>query len=573
MRDVLAALLSARRFTGRFLLTAVIGFATVGAGIGLMTTSAFLISKAARHPPILDLAVAIVGVRFFGIARGVLRYTERLVSHDLTFRLLRELRVSTFRALTRLAPAGIERFRSGDVLSRIVADVDTLQHVYTRVATPPLVALAVAALAATAGALFLPAVGVVIALALLTGILLVPLLTGALGTRHGRIVGPAKAALSIGVIDIVQGAPEIAAFGREQDFLDEIELRDAELTRSVRSAAWLRGFGEAAVIVLTGAAVIGTLVFAVEAVSTGRLDGIYLAVLVMLAMASFEAVSPLPEAFQQLGASADAARRLTSLAVQPLPVPEPADPTPGPHPGRIVLENVWLRYGADKEWVLRGVDIRLDPGRRVALVGASGAGKTSVAEVLLRFRPIDRGSFRISGTNVNQFSTDAVRRVIGLAGDDAHAFNGTIRDNLLIGNPDATDDQMRDALTASGLRHWPQDLVDGWETPVGELGTAISGGERRRLSLARTLLAEFSVLILDEPTAGLDDATSRAVMADYLDATTGRTTLLITHRPEGLHDMDEVLFLADGVIAARGPHNELVGSSEAYRDLWQQPGD
>lgn len=555
----------ARRHRTRLAVAGGAGFATIASSIGLLTVSAYLISKAALQPPILDLTVAIVGVRFFALARAAFRYGERLITHDLSFRLLSDLRVRVAKAVIRLAPAGLEGLRSGDLLTRVTRDVDALQQIFVRVIMPPVIAIPAVILAGAVGWLLLPAVGlVVVTTVVFTGVA-VPMLVNRLGAVVNRHVADDRAVLATAVVDLTNGAAEVIAYGRQTDFLERLNQVQDRSNRRERLSSWLEGVGSAAVQLMTGTAIVLALAVAVPAVRTGALSGVNLAVVVMLMMASFEAVAGLPEAFQHLGASLASAERIFSVIDTRSPVPEPSDPVPVPPFGGLALEEAWLRY--DTDWVLRGVNLRLDRGRRIALVGESGAGKTTIADALVRFRNLDRGTYAIGGVDARSCSTSEIRRVIGLVSDDAHLFKSTLGENLRIGAPDAADERLLEVLDAVRLGEWFRQLPDGLGTEIG--AGLVSGGEQRRIALARALLAAFPVLILDEPTAGLDEATASDVMDVFLDATRHRTTLLITHRLHGLEDVDEILVLEGGRIAARGTHAELLDSDERYSRMWE----
>lgn len=561
----------ARPFRARLALAGLLGFLTVGTSIGLMATSAWLISKAALRPDVAALSLAIVAVRGFGISRGVFRYAERLVSHDLTFRLLADLRVRVYEGIEPLAPAGLAGSSSGDLLSRMVADVESLQHLFVRVLAPPVVAALTLALAAGIAATLAPAAAVAIAAAMLVAGVAVPWL--ARRAARGDAAGAAAtgAALTQAVVDALQGAAELAAFGREADAAQRIGELDRRATRLARRAALRDGATEALETLLAGLAFWAALVLAVPAVRSGRLPGVALAVVVMIALAAFEAVLPLPQAFRHLESSLAAARRLFAVIDAPPPVSDPPHPRRA-RPGVLALQGARLRYGPGEPWALDGVDLRLAPGARVALVGPSGAGKTTVANALLRFRELDAGRATLDGVDLRDLAQADVRRVVGLAAEDAHLFNTSVRENLRLARPGASDDELADVARRARVLGWVESLPAGWDTIVGERGALVSGGQRQRLALARALLADFPILVLDEPTANLDPPTARRLMSDLLAASKGRSVLVITHRLAGLEGVDEVVVLDGGRVVERGTHGDLLARRGRYRRMWEAEG-
>jgi ABC-type multidrug transport system fused ATPase/permease subunit len=307
-------------------------------------------------------------------------------------------------------------------------------------------------------------------------------------------------------------------------------------------------------------------------VGHGTLTRVPLAVLTLTALASFEAVTLMPAAALQLGSARASAGRIGAILDTPDPVADPPAPRPLPAaPAHVQLSGVQVRYEPDGPLVLDGFDLDLPPGRRVALIGPSGAGKSTVAAVLLRFRDPVGGSVTLNGADLASYAAEAVRAVIGGCPQDPHIFDGNIRDNLRLARADATDDELAAAAARARLLPWIDSLSLGWDTPVGAHGAAMSGGERQRLALARALLADPAVLILDEPTAHLDPEARAALTADLLTLTTGRATLLITHELEGLDQVDEIIVLDHGKVAQRGPHEELIRAAGPYRQLHEAP--
>ena len=526
----------------RAALAAGLGALTVIFGAGLMATAGYLISRAAERPAILSLTVAIVGVRFFGLARPLTRYLERLASHDLALRVLGRVRVRVYRRIEPLAPAQLEGYRHGDLLARMVADVDALQNLHLRAVGPPIVALLAGVVAVGVTGAFLPAAGLVLAAGLVVGGVAVPALAGALGRRGGRRQATARGELSAELVELLGAAPELVAYGGEGDALTRLRVADRALVRLARRDALVGGVADGAGLAVVGATVAGVLAVAVGASSDGHLDRVLIAMLALLALASFEAVQPLAAAARELSATLAAGRRVLELADTEAAIVDPGAPAAPPAwPFAVALEGVRACYAPGERPALNGVSFRLEPGRRLALVGASGAGKTTVVNLLLRFLDPEAGRLTIAGRDVREYRQEDVRRAIAVAGQDSHVFSASIRENVRLARPDAEDGEIEGALRRARLWPWVVGLPDGWDTDVGEDASELSGGQRQRLVLARALLVDAPVLVLDEPTAHLDPSTAQELMRDVFAAADDRSVLLITHRPEGLDLVDEII--------------------------------
>ena len=510
-----------------------------------------------------------VAVRALSVGRGTFRYCERLTSHDVAFRVLADIRVSIYRRLERLAPAGFRAFRSGDLLARLISDVDATQDLFIRAVAPPLVAGLVGAGAVVACLLLLaPAAGVLAAGLVAAGVA-VPLLAAGRARIAARRTAPARGELSASLTGLVAGAADLHAFGAQEGALATVTTHDRSLTRLARRSASAEGLGAGLIAAATGLTLWGVLLLGVAAVGTGGLTRVTLAVLALTALAAFEAVAALPSAAVQLGHSRASAARVGEVLDAPDPVTDPAAPRPLPGgPLRVTLRDARVRYEPDGPFALDGVDLDLAAGQRVALVGPSGAGKSTVAAVLLRFCDLAGGSATLGGHDLRAYRADDVRTVIGGCTQDPHIFNASIRENLRLARPAATDSELAEAARQARLLPWIQSLPRGWDTPAGTRGGAVSGGERQRLALARALLAGPGLLILDEPTAHLDPETRAAVTADLLEATKGRATLFITHELRGLDQVDEIVVLEAGRVTGHGTHDELLRECPLYQQMW-----
>jgi len=529
---------------GRMALAVGLGALAVGFGVALMTAAGYLISRAAEQPPILALTTTIVLVRFFALARPLARYLERLASHDLALRALGRIRSTVYREIEPLAPGELDAYRRGDLVNRLVADVDALQGLYVRGIGPPLVALVVSMACVVATAVVLPAAAVVLALGLALGGVAVPLLAARLSRFVGRRQAVARGELAAELAEILRGAPELAAYGREDDAFGRVASADAELRRLSRRDAFVSGVADAALVLVAGLTLVGVFTLAVAAHDGGTLDRVLVATLALLALSSFDAVAPLAAAARELPSTLASGARVLELTGRMPAITDPSTPVSASSaPVAVALEDVTARYGSGPA-VLDGVTLTIEPGQRVALVGPSGAGKTTVTNLFLRFLDPERGRVVIGGRDARELRLEDVRRTFALAGQEAHVFASSIRENLKLGRPDATDDELVDALRRARLADWVESLPEGLDALVGEEGGRLSGGQRQRLVVARALLADASVLVLDEPTAHLDPDTAEALVADVFDAARDRSVLLITHRPEGLDLVDEIVSLA-----------------------------
>jgi ATP-binding cassette, subfamily C, bacterial CydC len=562
----------ARPLRGRLVLSVLAGATATSCAVALLATSGFLLARASEHPSILAISVAVVAVRALSVGRGVFRYLERLTSHDVAFRVLADIRVAIYRRLERLAPAGLAAFRSGDLLATLISDVDATQDLFIRGIGPPLAAGLVGAGAVTACLLILVPSGGVLALGLLAAGAGVPALAVAASRRAARATAAARGELGATVTDLLSGAADLHAFGAQDAALAAAVEADGKLTALARRFAAATGLGNGLITGLTGLTVWGVLILGVAAVEHGTLTRVPFAVLALTALASFEAVTVMPAAALQVGSARASAIRIGEILDTPDPVAEPAAPRPLPAgPVHVRLSGVQVRYEPDGPLALDGFDLDLPPGRRVALIGPSGAGKSTVAAVLLRFRDPVGGCITLDGADLASYAADTVRTVIGGCPQDPHIFDASIRDNLRLARPGASEEELAAAAARARLLPWIDSLPQGWDTPAGAHGAAMSGGERQRLALARALLADPAVMILDEPTAHLDPEARAALTDDLLALTEGRATLFITHEMEGLDQVDEIIVLERGKVTQRGTHEQLVRTGGPYRQLHETP--
>jgi len=549
-------------------LASFLGFLTIGSSIGLMMTSAYIISKAALHPSIAVLQVAIVGVRFFGISRGIFRYLERYVSHEVTFRLLAKFRVWFYRSIEPLSPARLLRYRSGDLLTRVVSDIENLEHMYVRVIAPPFVAafvlLLMWALLGTFSAIF----AWVLTLAFFAAGLGIPAVTWLLSRPIGRQWASLQSRVNTATIDGVQGMADLVAFGQAGEHFDNLKRLYQTYTRLQHKMATITGLYDSLMNLFLNATVIAMLLVAIPKVTFSFLDGVYLAVLVMGVMAAFEAIFPLPTAVQFLDQSLQSAGRLFEIADAQPAVRDSEEPASLPQNYSLTVQNLSFTYPDSTDPVLKNISFEVPENHVIAIVGPSGAGKSTLVHLLLRFYDYSEGHIRVASQELRTLKQEEWRRQLSVVSQSTHLFNGTVAENLRLAKPDARTAELVDAAKQAEIHSFIQNLPQGYHTWIGEQGLQLSGGERQRLALARAILKNSPILILDEPTANLDAITEEKILHTLWKIARTRTTLLITHRLAGLENAHRIYVLRDGKIREEGTHTELLASGGDYAKMW-----
>jgi thiol reductant ABC exporter CydC subunit len=557
------------------LLATGLGALTIASSIALLATSAYLISAAALQPSIAELQVAIVGVRFFGLSRGIFRYLERLCAHETTFRLLGEIRLWFYRALEPLAPAGLGDERSGDLLNRFQADIDTLENFYVRVLAPPLVAV-----------LVLGGVGLFMAgfdVRLSTALLVVLLLAGVgltwvslrLGRRPGRELVEDRASLQAELVDGLQGLPDLLVYDGLPAYLERIETSQSALMRAQTQMADIRGAQNALTQLLSGLGAWLVLVLGIQLVSTGSMKGVYLAVIVLAAMASFEAVQGLPLAAQYLESNLQAARRFFALADTPPEVVDRPGSSVEVRSSHLTVSHLGFSYAGTpvEKPTLLDINFDLPPGKHLAIVGPSGSGKSTLLQILLRLREMQAGEVMLGGQDVHGYTQESVRGCFSALPQNGYIFNASLRENLLVANPSAPSEQLEQTLKSACLQELVSSLPEGLETQVGERGLQLSGGERQRLCLARMLLKQANIYLLDEPGTQLDTRLEGRIVRNLQAVLQGHSLVWITQRLAGMDWMDEILVMHTGRIVQRGTHRVLVQEAGLYRQMWEAQND
>jgi ATP-binding cassette subfamily C protein CydC len=544
-----------------------LSFATLVANVGLMAMSGWFIAAmalAGLAEVSMNYFTPAATIRTFAILRTVGRYGERLVTHEATFRVLAQLRVWFYTHLEPLAPARLQHYRSGDLLSRIRSDIDTLDNLYLRLLVP----LAVALLGFVGVGIFLARydaslAAVNLALLLLAGVA-VPWLVQRLGRRPGRALVESNAALHASAVDGLQGMGELLVYGAAQRHNARLQAHSRALSDAQGQMSRLSGLSQAALGLCANLTAWLVALLAIPLLGNGALEKPELAMLLLFALASFELVLPLPLAFQMVGQTLSAARRIFEIVDAQPQAPDPAQPSPQPAHFGLALEGVTFRYEEGEAPVLADIDLALPAGKRVAVVGASGSGKSTLLNLLLRFWDPQQGRLTLGGHDLRQFHGEELRRHIAVVAQASHLFTTTLRENLRLANTQASEAQLAAALATAQLSEFVTALPEGLDTWLGEAGLRLSGGQARRVAIARALLKDAPVLLLDEPTEGLDPATERELMQALYRLMEGRTVLLITHRLVGLETMDEIVVLERGRIVERGRHNELLRAGGIY---------
>lgn len=544
---------------------------TVTSHIGLMATSSYLLARAALQPPIMDLMITIVGVRFFGISRAVFRYFERLVSHDVTFRVLSRMRMIVYKGIEPLAPARLKELRSGDLLSRIVGDVEVQQNLFLRVLAPPLVAVLVLLGYGGFLAYFNQGFTMILAAFFLAAGVALPLLVRALGRGIGQMKIQAKARMYTFILDSLQGMPEMLAFGQTGAVFQRIQEAQSELSHSERRMAKVTGTANALMGMSSHLGMLAVLVLGIILVEGRQIDGVLLGMLALGVLSSFEAVATLPAGQQYLEENEAAGRRLKHLIDEGRNLEKEKGrlDAPGLEP-ELAFENVRFRYEPDGPWVLDNISVKIPRGRRIGIVGQSGAGKSTLVNLLVRFWEPAAGEIRLGGVNIKELTPQVVRENMGIVSQKPYLFHATIKENLLLAKPEATNEELYEAARRARIHDFILSLPQGYDCLIGEEGMKLSGGQQQRLAIARVLLKDAPILILDEATSGLDPVTERELKEELFALAENRTLIVITHHLELVKDMDEILVLGKGRILEQGKHEELMRKEGQYRRLWEK---
>ncbi|HCB02210.1 MAG TPA: hypothetical protein DEP19_07490 [Anaerolineae bacterium] len=542
---------------------------TIGASVALMGTSAWLISTAAIATSVADLGVSTVGTRFFGITRALSRYFERLVSHDVTFRLLAKFRIWFYEKLEPLAPARLMNFRAGDLLSRIIGDVETLENFYVRVISPPLTAIVVGLFTAIFLASFYPILAPVYLTFFISLGLILPWLTQIISRKSAEQTINIRAELHTQLVDGIQGIADLLAYGRGDERLNKVATQGINYSDAQKRLSLITGIGASLSTLLTNLALWTILFLCIPQVTNGNLAGPMLASLSLLTLASFEAATPLPVAAQAWNSSRESAKRLFEVV----------DTQPEIREQRTVISNqsstnyelritdLTFTYPNQNTPALQHVTFDLKPSNSIAIVGPSGAGKSTIASLILRFWDYQMGEICLGGENVKLLNQDEVRERCGYVSQNTYFFNTSIYENLRFAKKKVSKEEIESACKSAQIHDFILSLPKGYDTMIGEQGLRLSGGERQRLAIARALIKDAPILILDEPTANLDALTEGEVLKTLFAVMKQKTSLLITHRLIGLENVNEILVMNHGQIVERGTHAQLMQSDSLYRHL------
>ncbi len=572
MRVLLPYLALYKRHKGLLALGVILAIVTLLASIGLLTLSGWFLSASAvvgfAGAYSFNYMLPAAGVRGAAIIRTAGRYFERLVSHDATFRVLQHLRVFTFSKVLPLSPAGLARFRQGELLNRLVADVDTLDHLYLRVISPLVGALMVIVVV-TFG---LSLLDVTLALTLGGIMLLTLLLLPPLFYRAGKPVGEnlthLRGQYRQQLTAWLQGQAELSLFNASDRYRQQMENTELSWHDAQRRQSELTALSQALMLFIGGIAVVVMLWMAAGGVGDNAQPGALIALFVFCALAAFEALAPVTGAFQHLGQVMASALRITQIIEQPPEVIFPSESVTPPVDVTVQLRDITFRYPQQAQPALNKINLDVAAGEHIAILGRTGCGKSTLLQLLTRAWDPQHGELLINGSPIAELDEPTLRRTMTLVPQRVHLFSATLRDNLLLAAPLATDEQLAAVLTRTGLQKLLED--GGLNSWLGEGGRQLSGGELRRLAIARALLHDAPLLLLDEPTEGLDATTESQILDLLADVARDKTLLMVTHRLRGLAHFDHIIVMDNGQIIEHGNHAELLANKGRYYQFKQR---
>lgn len=571
MRDLLPYLKLYKKHWFGLSLGMLLAFLTLAASIGLLTLSGWFISASA----VAGLTIAREtfnymlpggGVRGLAMSRTAGRWGERVVSHNATFKLLTDLRIFFFKKLAPLIPGRISNLRDADLLNRLVADVDAMDHVYLRLVSPVTVGVL--------GIFFLTAflmwfdssLGLILGSILFIMLIIWPVLFYKLGQRNGGELTQNKAELRVTTLDWIEGYSELTLFGAEERYRNAILNTQQKLMANQFVNANLTGMASAALMLFNGLTLVLMLWLAADGVGGNAPDPL-IALMAFATMASFELLMPIAGAFQHLGQTLTSARRLNEVILSEPEVQFSDSKLDIDQPLDIQFNAVSFQYPDSERTVLNSVDLSIPANNKVAIVGQTGSGKSTLIQLLTRYWDPKRGVISIAGIDLTQWNESQLRESISVVSQRVDILNGSLRDNLLIAKPQASDEELQGILTSVGLEKLLEDnALDAW---LGDGGRQLSGGEKRRIGIARAILHDAPILLLDEPTEGLDKQTEKSIMALFEEHFEGKTVIFITHRLIGLEKMDSIVLIEQGEIVEQGSHSELLSSEGRYFQLRQ----
>lgn len=572
MRALLPYLALYMRHKWMLILGVVLAIVTLLASIGLLTLSGWFLSASAvagfAGLYSFNYMLPAAGVRGTAITRTAGRYFERLVSHDATFRVLQHLRVTTFSKLLPLSPAGLARYRQGELLNRVVADVDTLDHLYLRVISPLVGALVVIVVVTLGLSLLDVNIALVLGGIMLLTLFLLPPLFYRAGKPTGENLTRLRGEYRQQLTGWLQGQAELTIFGASRRYRAQMENTELNWHEAQRKQSELTALSQALMLLIGGIAVMAMLWLASGGVGGNTQPGPLIALFVFCALAAFEALAPVTGAFQHMGQVVASALRITQITGQQPEVTFSTTLSDVPEHLALRLADVSFAYEGQAQPALDHINLTIPAGAHVAVLGRTGCGKSTLLQLLTRAWDPAQGQILFNDTPVSEMSEPALRKTVSMVPQRVHLFSATLRDNLLLAAPGTGDDLLTAMLEKVGLHKLLED--EGLNSWLGEGGRQLSGGELRRLAIARALLHDAPLMLLDEPTEGLDATTERQILDLLEKEMQGKTVLMVTHRLRGLVDFDQIIVMDNGQIIEQGSHAELLAKQGRYYQFKQR---